>query len=93
MRSYYAHVMPGDVEDFRPVSQWGALRAVCHGCRQTTHVRLEGDDEVPILRPMVVPGRGVIYAEKAPGVMTEQPCPECGESNTAGWVPGYRPSA
>lgn len=85
--------MPDPAGEFRPLSQWSALRTVCHGCRQTTHIRLEGEHDMPILRPMVVPGRGAIYAETAPGVMTEQSCPDCGEGENTGWSPGLRPPA
>nr|CEL14008.1 hypothetical protein [Kibdelosporangium sp. MJ126-NF4]CTQ88375.1 hypothetical protein [Kibdelosporangium sp. MJ126-NF4] len=56
-----------------------------------THIRLEDEDDMAVLRPMVVPGQGVIYVEKAPGVMVEQPCPVCGESDQPGWIPGLVP--
>jgi hypothetical protein len=84
--------MPDPADDeYRPMSGWPTLRTVCHGCRQTTHVRLEGEDDMPVLRPMVVPGRGVVYTERSPGVMTEVPCPACGESETIGWSTGLQP--
>ncbi|MFC4855764.1 hypothetical protein [Actinophytocola glycyrrhizae] len=62
-------------------------RTVCHGCRQLTQYR--GDDAV--IRPMILPGSGVVFAEKSPGVMVEVPCPECGDSEDPGWVPGFVP--
>jgi hypothetical protein len=67
------------------------LRTVCHGCRQVTHIRLEDEDETAVLRPMTVPGQGSIYHETSPGVMVERVCPECGESDDPGWVPGFTP--
>lgn len=60
-------------------------RTVCHGCRQVTQYR--GDDAV--IRPMVLPGSGVVFAEKSPGIMVEIPCPVCGETDDPGWVPGF----
>lgn len=62
-------------------------RTVCHGCRQTTQYR--GDDGV--IRPMVLPGSGVVFAEKSPGVMVELPCPACGDTDDPGWIPGFVP--
>ena len=70
------HVMAGDV-----------TRTVCHGCRQITQYRDENGD----VRPMILPGSGVVFAEKAPGVMVELPCPVCGNSDDPGWVPGLVP--
>ncbi|TCO62526.1 hypothetical protein [Actinocrispum wychmicini] len=66
-------------------------RTVCHGCRQVTHIRLEDEDDVAILRPMTVPGQGSIYHEISPGVMVERACPICGESDDPGWIPGFTP--
>jgi hypothetical protein len=81
------------------------VRTVCHGCRQVTQYR---DDEGAV-RPMVLPGSGVVFADKAPGVMVELPCPVCGyedddaadsetgadddDSDDSGWVPGLVPPA
>ncbi|MFC0113708.1 hypothetical protein [Kibdelosporangium aridum] len=66
-------------------------RSVCHGCRQVTHIRLEDEDDMAVLRPMTVPGQGSIYHEIAPGVMVERPCPMCGESADPGWITGFTP--
>jgi len=66
----------------------GQMRTVCHGCRQMTQFR---DDEGSI-RPMILPGNGTVWAERAPGGMVEQPCPICGDSEEeTGWVPGFVP--
>jgi hypothetical protein len=66
-------------------------RSVCHSCRQVTHIRLEDEDEMAVLRPMTVPGQGSIYHEISPGVMVERPCPTCGETDDPGWVTGFTP--
>lgn len=55
-------------------------RTVCHGCRQLTQHRTE-DGHV---RPMSLPGSGVVFAEKVPGIMVELPCLICEED--PGWV-------
>jgi hypothetical protein len=55
-------------------------RTVCHGCRQITQHRT--DDGA--VRPMILPGSGVVFAEKGPGALVEMPCPVCGED--PGWV-------
>lgn len=68
-----------------------AIRTVCHGCRQMTQVREDGDNGVIRIRPMIVPGNGSVWKEKAPGVMTEEPCPVCGDSDDPGWIPGFVP--
>jgi hypothetical protein len=68
-----------------------AIRTVCHGCRQTTQVRGTGVDGVTELRPMIIPGNGFVMKEKAPGVMVEEPCPVCGDSDDPGWIPGFVP--
>jgi len=64
-------------------------RTVCHGCRQVTQFRADDGS----VRPMVLPGSGVVIGEKSPGVMVELPCPECGESDDPGWIPGFVPPA
>jgi len=58
-------------------------RTVCHGCRQITQYRAEDGS----VRPMILPGSGVVFAEKAPGIMVELPCPVCEED--PGWVPDF----
>jgi len=67
------------------------IRTVCHGCRQTTQVREAGPDGVPVLRPMVIPGNGSVLKDKSPGPMVEESCPECGETDDPGWLPGFVP--
>jgi hypothetical protein len=69
-------------------------RTVCHGCRQVTQYRAEDG----AVRPMILPGSGVVFAEKAPGVMVELPCPVCADSedeepDDPGWVPAFIPPA
>lgn len=63
------------------------IRTVCHGCRQLTQVRSDDGQ----IRPMIIPGNGSIWKEKAPGVMTEEPCPICGDSDDPGWIPAFVP--
>ena len=58
-------------------------RTVCHGCRQITQYR--GEDGS--VRPMVLPGSAVVFAEKGPGVMVELPCPVCDDD--PGWVEAF----
>ena len=58
-------------------------RTVCHGCRQITQYRAEDGS----VRPMILPGSGVVFAEKAPGIMVELPCTDCEED--PGWVPDF----
>ncbi|HEY0453187.1 hypothetical protein [Actinophytocola sp.] len=63
------------------------VRTVCHGCRQVTQYR---SDE-GVIRPMILPGNGTVWADKMPGGMVEVPCAVCGESEDPGWVPGFLP--
>lgn len=65
------------------------VRTVCHGCRQITLFRAEDGS----MRPMVLPGSGMVFADKAPGVMVELPCPVCGDDEDTGWVTGLVPPA
>lgn len=53
------------------------VRTVCHGCRQVTQYRAEDGS----VRPMILPGSGVVFADKAPGLMLELPCPVCGSAD------------
>jgi hypothetical protein len=76
--SWHAQVMANEV-----------VRTVCHGCRQVTQFRAEDGS----IHPMVLPGSGMAFAEKAPGEMVELPCPVCGESEDPGWVTGLVPPA
>lgn len=55
-------------------------RTVCHGCRQITQYRAEDGS----VRPMILPGSGVVFADKAPGLVVELPCPHCEED--PGWA-------
>jgi hypothetical protein len=64
-----------------------SIRTVCHGCRQVTQYR----DDAGTIRPMVLPGNGTVWADRAPGGMVEEPCPMCGESDDPGWLPGFLP--
>jgi hypothetical protein len=64
-----------------------AVRTVCHGCRQVTHVRSDED----VIRPMALPGRGTVWVDKASGGMVEVPCPVCGDDEDPGWVDGFVP--
>jgi hypothetical protein len=78
-------------------------RTVCHGCRQVTQYRAEDGT----VRPMILPGSGVVFAEKAPGIMVEFPCPVCstgedteesadgedGDQDDPGWIPAFVPPA
>lgn len=81
--------------DYRPIGEFAQLRTVCHGCRQLSHVHVDGDDDdsVSKLRPMIIPGDGSVTAEVAPGYMVAVPCPVCGESDDPGWLPGLQPPA
>lgn len=63
------------------------IRTVCHGCRQVTQYR-DADGRV---RPMILPGSGSVWVERAPGTMVETDCPVCGETDDPGWVPGFVP--
>lgn len=60
---------------------------MCHGCRQVTQYRTDEG----VIRPMVLPGNGTVWAEKLPGGMVEVPCPVCGELEDPGWVSGVVP--
>jgi hypothetical protein len=62
-------------------------RTVCHGCRQTTQFRTDGGE----VRPMIIPGSGMVIREKAPGALVEQMCPVCGESEDPGWSARFSP--
>jgi hypothetical protein len=42
---------------------------------------------------MIIPGSGMVIREKSPGVLVEEPCPVCGETDDPGWVPGFVPPA
>lgn len=64
-------------------------RTVCHGCRQTTQFRTDSGE----VRPMIIPGSGMVIREKSPGVLVEESCPGCGDSDDPGWVPGFVPPA
>ena len=64
------------------------IRTVCHGCRQMTQYR----DDSGGIRPMVLPGNGLVWVERAPGGMVEQPCPVCGDGDDPGWVEGFVPA-
>lgn len=66
-----------------------SLRTACHGCRQTTQYRADDGG----IRPMILPGNGTVWADRAPGGMVEEPCPVCGESDDPGWIPGFVPPA
>jgi hypothetical protein len=84
----------GDAGDVRPMSAWdGQLRTVCHRCRGTGQVTVEDDDGGMRLTPVVVPGDGTVT--KAVGtssgldLLVGEPCPDCGETDTPGWLPGY----
>ncbi|MGH3625592.1 MAG: hypothetical protein ACRDQ5_28075 [Sciscionella sp.] len=77
--------------DVRPNGEFAQLRTVCHGCRQMSHVHIEGDDGVSRLRPMIVPGDGTVTTEIAPGYLVSQPCTVCGDSDDIGWLAGLQP--
>jgi hypothetical protein len=64
-----------------------SIRTVCHGCRQVTQYR----DDAGTIRPMVLPGNGTVWVDRAPGGMVEEPCPVCGEGDDPGWLPGFVP--
>lgn len=70
-----------------------SMRTVCHGCRQVTQYRADDGG----IRPMVLPGNGTVWAERAPGGMVEQPCRVCDggdePGDDPGWVPGFVPPA
>ena len=69
-------------------------RTVCHGCRQTSHVRVEHEDDGTVtLRAMIIPGNGMVWRDRAAGVMVQEPCQVCGESDDPGWVKGFIPPA
>jgi hypothetical protein len=40
---------------------------------------------------MIIPGSGMVIREKAPGVLVEEACQVCGDSEDPGWVPGFVP--
>lgn len=77
--------------DYRPSGVFRHLRTVCHGCRQVSHVHVDGEDEMPKLRPMIVPGDGSVAVDVSPGYLVQAPCPVCGDSDDPGWLPGLRP--
>jgi hypothetical protein len=68
-------------------------RTVCHGCRQVTHVRIDDAQGVTRHRPMVMPGEGAIWLDKAPSVLVRLPCSGCGSTEDPGWTPGFVPPA
>jgi hypothetical protein len=68
-------------------------RTACHGCRQVTHVRVDDAHGVAQHRPMVMPGEGAIWLDKAPGVLVRLPCPACGASEDPGWTAAFVPPA
>jgi len=40
---------------------------------------------------MIIPGSGMVIREKSPGVLVEEQCPICGDSEDPGWIEGYIP--
>ena len=58
-------------------------RTVCHGCRQITQYRSDEGE----VRPMILPGSGVVFADKSPGLVVELPCPHCEED--PGWSDSF----
>ncbi|TDV41836.1 hypothetical protein CLV71_119158 [Actinophytocola oryzae] len=74
---------------YRVTTDVPPARTVCHGCRQTTQFRADSGE----VRPMIIPGSGMVIREKSPGVLVEESCPVCGESDDPGWVPGFVPPA
>jgi hypothetical protein len=93
--------MPYEAGEHRPVSHWGALRAVCHDCRGVTtateHVdREEADSDEFVTRTVIVPGDGTISRNMAADTETGETivigsCPTCGSSDDPGWLPGFAP--
>lgn len=77
--------------DVRPNGEFAQLRTVCHGCRQMSHVHVEDDNGVALMRSMIVPGDGTVTVEVAPGYLVSEPCPVCGDSDDRGWLPGFLP--
>ncbi|HEV7649633.1 MAG TPA: hypothetical protein VGP26_15925 [Actinophytocola sp.] len=63
------------------------LRTVCHMCRQVTQYR----DDAGNVSPMVLPGNGTVWIDRSPGGLVEEPCPECGNEDDPGWLPGFEP--
>jgi hypothetical protein len=99
--------MPYEAGEHRPVSHWGALRAVCHDCRGVTtvteHVDLgdagtdsDSNSDEFSTRTIVVPGDGTISRNMAADTDTGETivigsCPTCGSSADPGWLPGFAP--
>jgi hypothetical protein len=84
--------------DVRPLSEWGQMRTVCHGCRGVSYEMVGDDDGATVMRPVVVPGDGsvtrmVAAASESGELAVVVPCSICGESDTPGWVPGFVPPA
>jgi hypothetical protein len=82
--------------DVRPLSEWIAMRTVCHGCRGFSYEMAHDDDDVTVMRPVVVPGDGSVTrmvgaASESGELAVVVPCPVCGESDTPGWVSGFVP--
>ncbi|HEV3356910.1 MAG TPA: hypothetical protein VG247_08955 [Pseudonocardiaceae bacterium] len=65
-------------------------RTVCHGCRVQTHELVDHDGSQRY-RPVVLPGDGTVSREIMPGIMVSSPCPECGDGDDPGWLPGFVP--
>ena len=66
-------------------------RVVCHGCRAQTHELVGDSDGEQRYRPIILPGDGTLTREITPGVMVSTPCPECGDGDDPGWIPGFVP--
>lgn len=90
--------MTNPVEDFRPPSQWGSLRTVCHGCRTIETVTEQLGSEEYVSHKVIHPGDGMVRrvvsaANERGEMIVEHPCPVCGDSDTPGWISGFVPPA
>jgi hypothetical protein len=58
-----------------------------------THELVDGPESAPgqRYRPVLLPGDGSVMREISPGVMVSAPCPECGDGDDPGWIPGFVP--
>jgi hypothetical protein len=68
-------------------------RTACHTCRGTAHANAAGPEGVLSTQPVVVPGDGelvsAVMTQLGGDAVVTRPCPECGESDDPGWVPGF----
>jgi Fe-S cluster biogenesis protein NfuA len=73
-----------------------SVRTACHGCRTMRETIEQVGDHRFTAHSMIVADGGTVYrrvraAFDETDVVVEGLCPQCGESENPGWLPGFRP--